>query len=162
MHRQALALCETILGKERPSTLTSMGNLAGVLSDQGKYEQAEEMHRQALELRERVLGKEHPSTLTSVYCLAHLVSTRKRFEKASILYQRTFSGSRLTPRPGHPRYVQGDGPVLMSGGVTDPVPGDDGLKCLNLNITVPKESLPVPNADGSTRLLLPVVFWIHG
>jgi carboxylesterase type B len=61
-----------------------------------------------------------------------------------------------------PRCVQGDGPVLVSGGVTDPVPGDDEFKCLNLNITVPKESLPVPNADGSTRLLLPVMFWIHG
>jgi carboxylesterase type B len=61
-----------------------------------------------------------------------------------------------------PRCVQGDGPVLVSGGVTDPVPGDDEFKCLNLNITVPKESLPVPNVDGSTRSLLPVMFWIHG
>jgi hypothetical protein len=42
-----------------------------VLSNQGKYEEAEEMHRQALGLSETVLGKKHPSTLgstlTSVY-----------------------------------------------------------------------------------------------
>jgi hypothetical protein len=49
-----------VLGKEHPDTLTSMNNLAGILRDQGKYEQAEEMLRQALRLRETVLGEEHP------------------------------------------------------------------------------------------------------
>jgi carboxylesterase type B len=52
-----------------------------------------------------------------------------------------------------PRCVQSDGPVLVSGGVNDPVPGDDEFNCLNLNITVPKDDL-----SGS----LPVMFWIHG
>jgi Tfp pilus assembly protein PilF len=55
MHRQALGLSETVLGKERPSTLMSMSNLANVLSNQGKRKEAEEMHRQALRLRETVL-----------------------------------------------------------------------------------------------------------
>ena len=32
MYRQALALTETVLGKEHPTTLTSMNNLAEVLS----------------------------------------------------------------------------------------------------------------------------------
>ena len=58
-------------GTEHPSTLTSMDNLALVLSRQGKYEQAEEMHRQALGLRETVLGKEHPDTLES--SVSHLL-----------------------------------------------------------------------------------------
>ena len=48
---------ETVLGKEHSSTLTSMNNLTGVLSSQGKYKEAEEMHRQALATRETVLGK---------------------------------------------------------------------------------------------------------
>jgi hypothetical protein len=39
MHRQALGLRETVLGKEHPPTLMSMSNLALVLSDQGKYEE---------------------------------------------------------------------------------------------------------------------------
>jgi len=60
-HRQALGLSETVLGKEHPSTLTSMSSLATVLSDQGKYEEAKEMHRRALGPKETVLGKEHPS-----------------------------------------------------------------------------------------------------
>ncbi len=36
MHRQALALTETVLGKEHPDTLTSTNNLALVLSRQGR------------------------------------------------------------------------------------------------------------------------------
>jgi hypothetical protein len=36
--------------------MTSMNDLALVLSGQAKYEQAEEMHRQAFRLRETVLG----------------------------------------------------------------------------------------------------------
>ena len=55
-----------------------------------------------------------------------------------------------------PRCVQREGPVLVSGGVTDPVPGDDEFKCLNLNITAPLEALD------RKRPLLPVMFWIHG
>jgi hypothetical protein len=35
--------CEAA-GAEHPSSLTSMNNLVGVLSDQGKYEKAEERH----------------------------------------------------------------------------------------------------------------------
>jgi hypothetical protein len=65
MHRQALRLRETVLGKEHPSTLTSMSSLANVLRNQGKDE-AKEMHRQVLGLSETVLGKEHPYTLTSM------------------------------------------------------------------------------------------------
>jgi hypothetical protein len=55
-----------VLGTEYPFTLTSMNNLAAILSRQGKYEQEEKMHGQALARRERVLGKMHPSTLTGM------------------------------------------------------------------------------------------------
>ena len=36
---------EKMLGNEHPSTLTSMNNLAEVLSSSGKDDEAEEMHR---------------------------------------------------------------------------------------------------------------------
>ena len=41
-----------MLGKEHPSTLTSMNNLAEVLHRQGNYEEAERIHQQELALRE--------------------------------------------------------------------------------------------------------------
>jgi len=43
LHRQSLRLKETVLGKGYPYKLISTSNLAEVLSDHGKYEQAEEM-----------------------------------------------------------------------------------------------------------------------
>ena len=45
MHRQALGLSETVLGKEHPDILMSMSNLANILSDQVRYEQVEEIHQ---------------------------------------------------------------------------------------------------------------------
>jgi hypothetical protein len=41
MHREALMLCEKVLGRDHPDTLTSMNNLVLVLDSQGKYEEAE-------------------------------------------------------------------------------------------------------------------------
>jgi hypothetical protein len=78
----ALRLRETVLGKEHPSTLTNMNNLATVLRYPGEYVEAEEIHRQALGLRERVLGKEHPSTLASMNNLVTVLSDQGKHEHA--------------------------------------------------------------------------------
>jgi hypothetical protein len=74
------------LGKEHPSTLTSMSNLGSVLSDQGKYEQAEEMHRKTLALCETVLGKEHPSTLTNINNLGLTLSAQGKYEQGEEMH----------------------------------------------------------------------------
>lgn len=47
---------EKVLGVEHPDTLTSMGNLVGVLLYQGKYEEVESLNRRALTGREKVPG----------------------------------------------------------------------------------------------------------
>lgn len=54
-----------------------------------------------------------------------------------------------------PRCPQGNGQVLVTGGVNDPIPGDDEFNCLNLNVAVPQEAL-------KTGSSLPVMVWIHG
>jgi hypothetical protein len=41
MHLQVLGLMEKVLDEQHPSTLTGMNNLAVVLSNQGKCEQAD-------------------------------------------------------------------------------------------------------------------------
>jgi tetratricopeptide (TPR) repeat protein len=84
---QVLGLRETVLGKEHPSTLTSVDNLALALRPQGKYEEAEEMHRQALGLNEPVLGKEHPDTLMSTSNLANVLSDQVRYEQAEEIHR---------------------------------------------------------------------------
>ena len=73
---------EKMLGKEHPSTLGSMNNLALMLSSQGKYEEAERIHRRALALKESVLRKKHPSTLTSMSNLAEVLRNQGKDEEA--------------------------------------------------------------------------------
>jgi hypothetical protein len=68
---------EKVLGKEHPSTLSSMNNLGLVLGSQGKYKEAEAMHRQTLQLKEKVLGKEHPSTLDSMNNLELVLGSQR-------------------------------------------------------------------------------------
>jgi tetratricopeptide (TPR) repeat protein len=96
---------EKALGKEHPSTLSSVSNLAGVLESQGKYEAAEEMNRRALDGREKALGKEHPDTLASVYCLAYLLYKQQEYNTASELYQRASGGFRKTLGLSHPTTI---------------------------------------------------------
>ena len=66
MTRRALKGREKVLGSDHPSTLISVHNLASVLQDQGRYDEAEKMNRRGLKGSEKILGPNHPNTLTSV------------------------------------------------------------------------------------------------
>jgi tetratricopeptide (TPR) repeat protein len=72
-------------------TLDSSGLLAMVLSDQGKYEEAEKMHRKVLTLTEKVLGKEHPDTLTSMKNLALVLSRQRKYEEAEVMHRQALT-----------------------------------------------------------------------
>jgi hypothetical protein len=102
MISQTLALSETVLGREHPSTLATMSNLAQVLDHQGKYEEAEAMNRQTLALKESVLGREHPSTLTSIHCLAHLLAQLRCYPESLALYERACAGYHIVFGDNHP------------------------------------------------------------
>lgn len=91
-----------MLGKEHPFTLTSMNNLALVLSSQGKYEEAEEMHGQALALMERVLGKEHPSTLASMINLASVSSSQGKHKQAEEMHGQALALWQMMVGKEHP------------------------------------------------------------
>src|SRR6266480_144644 len=80
------------VGRDHPSALTSVSNLASVLGAQGKYEAAEEMNRRALEGYEKVLGKDHPSTLMSVNSLALALRAQGKYEAAEEMNRRALEG----------------------------------------------------------------------
>ena len=101
MNRQTLARKEKVLGREHLDTLTSMSNLASVLSSQGKYEEAEAINQQTLARKEKVLGPEHPDTLTSVHCLAHLLAKQRRIDESLRLYRRASAGYNTTLGKDH-------------------------------------------------------------
>jgi tetratricopeptide (TPR) repeat protein len=92
----------TVLGLEDEGTLAALSLHALVLSDQGKYETAEEANRRALEGREKVLGKEHPNTLTSVSNLAMVLRLQGKYEAAEEASRRALEGSEKVLGKEHP------------------------------------------------------------
>jgi hypothetical protein len=75
MQQQALEGREKVLRVEHPKTLSSISILRLVLSNQGKYKEAELLQRQALEVRGKVLRVEHPNTLISIGDLAFTIKS---------------------------------------------------------------------------------------
>ena len=69
---QVMNLRKKLLGPEHPHTLMSMGNLAITYSNQGKWNEAEQLELQVmnLRLRKKLLGPEHPDTLKSMENIA--------------------------------------------------------------------------------------------
>ena len=53
--REALEACERTLGPDHPDTLSSVANLGGIYSEQGRYAEAEPLYVRALEASERTL-----------------------------------------------------------------------------------------------------------
>jgi hypothetical protein len=87
IYREVVEVQERVLNKEHPSTLRTMGNLAVVLCEQGKYEKAEQIHQEVVGVRERVLGKEHPDTLTTMNNLAGVLGNQGKYGEAEQMYR---------------------------------------------------------------------------
>jgi tetratricopeptide (TPR) repeat protein len=102
MDRSALEAREEVLGREHPSTLTSMSSLALVLDSQGKYEEAEAMNRQTLVRYEKVLGPKHPHTLTSISNLALMLNRQGKYEEAEAMNRQTLAQREKVLRREHP------------------------------------------------------------
>jgi hypothetical protein len=77
-------------------------SLLNGLTNQGKYERAEEMNRQALGLRETVLGKEHPDTLTSMNNLALVRSGQGKYKQAEEMNRQALGLSEMVLGKEHP------------------------------------------------------------
>ena len=67
---KALRARERVLRQNSRETLTTIVVLAGVLQDQGKYDEAEKLNRRVLKGMEKELGIHHPDVLASVNNLA--------------------------------------------------------------------------------------------
>ena len=57
-----LELSRDTCGLEHPDTISAMSNLASILGDQGKLDEAANMKKDVLEKRTRILGAEHHRT----------------------------------------------------------------------------------------------------
>ncbi|GLB39640.1 hypothetical protein LshimejAT787_0701500 [Lyophyllum shimeji] len=74
-----------MLGKDHPTTLNNIANLALIYLSQGCFKEAERLAVEVVEARKRVLGKDNPDTLTSIADLALTYKSQGRFKEAEKL-----------------------------------------------------------------------------
>jgi hypothetical protein len=74
--------CVPSLGKDHPDTLTSRHNLAVVLRDLARIEEAREEFHAVVSARGRELGVDHPDTQASRLRLADVLDGRQGVRKA--------------------------------------------------------------------------------
>ncbi|UPX15250.1 uncharacterized protein EKO05_0005705 [Ascochyta rabiei] len=76
---KTLTVMELVLRPHDEQVLVSVDILAGVLSSQERYNEAEELHQQALRGFREELGLLHPSTLTSISNLALVLQHQGKY-----------------------------------------------------------------------------------
>jgi nephrocystin-3 len=91
LYRLSLEHDELELGPGHPETLRSINDIGNLLSNNGKYDEAEVLIRRALEGFEQSLGAEHPETLRSVNSLGILLSAKGDYDGAEANYRRTLA-----------------------------------------------------------------------
>jgi len=82
LFRSGLALRREALGSGHPRVATSLEALSGVLTRQGKLEEAGRVVTEALQIRERALPPEHPSVLGLRLRQGEVFRREGRFEEA--------------------------------------------------------------------------------
>jgi tetratricopeptide (TPR) repeat protein len=101
-YQRALDGYEKTLGKDHPSTLSTVNNMAIVFRSQGEYDKALEWYQRALDGYEKTLGKDHPSTLDTIHNMAVLFKIQGEYDKALEWYQRALDGCEKTLGKDHP------------------------------------------------------------
>jgi tetratricopeptide (TPR) repeat protein len=81
-----------VLGRDHPDTLSSIGNLANLYSDQEEYAKAQPLYEECLDTRSRVLGRDHPDTLTTIHNLSVFHMEQGRLDEALELAIRAKEG----------------------------------------------------------------------
>ena len=76
LFREELAGCRTTLGDDHEDTLGSINNLADLLQDEGRLDEAQPLLEEALAGRRAALGDAHPDTLGSINNLGALLKTQ--------------------------------------------------------------------------------------
>ncbi|KAI9703387.1 MAG: hypothetical protein M1820_005859 [Bogoriella megaspora] len=76
---------QRVLGKEHPTTLSSMNNLAMTLMQREEFAEAEKIMKQVTEYHWAIFGNDHPHTLSSVANLASIIRQQGRLVEAQEL-----------------------------------------------------------------------------
>ncbi len=97
--KHAIALRRQELGPEHPETVGAMNDLAIVLSQIGKFAEAQKILEEVVAVKRRTLGPEDPVTLRSVNNLAIALAMQGRTEDAVKLAEETLEIQRRVEGP---------------------------------------------------------------
>jgi eukaryotic-like serine/threonine-protein kinase len=102
MCRQALALCEKVMGPDSLQTNTTRSNLAFLLITAGRPGEGLPLMEQALATAERSAGESHRTTLILMNNLGKSYQDQGEHERALALYDRAIHIYRTQREPGDP------------------------------------------------------------
>ena len=91
LYKQALGICEKVLGTEHSETATTYNNMAVTYRKQGNLDEALRFCKKALAIREKVLGTEHPDTATTYNNIANVYYAQGKYEDALAFYESSLS-----------------------------------------------------------------------
>jgi eukaryotic-like serine/threonine-protein kinase len=100
-YRQSLASYEALLG-EHPLLVSTLGNLANTLSDQGRLDEELVIRRRALAIAERVLPPEHSDVATAWNGLGNHHMRRAQYDEALRCHRRALAIWEKLNGPDHP------------------------------------------------------------
>ena len=100
--RDTLPKMRRVDGPEHGRTLRAARELAAVLQDQQKYDEAEPLLHDTLAIQRRVHGDAHLDTLTTCRDLALLLNNTRSYSKAEELSRGALAQARRTLGPEHP------------------------------------------------------------
>jgi len=74
------------LGKEHPTYIVIVSNLASSYQDQGDFVKSENLWKESAELRKKVMGEQHPDFARSIFGLAGVYHAQHRLQEAKKFY----------------------------------------------------------------------------
>ena len=104
--REFEAMPREASGEDDADTLSVRGNLAGLLRDQDRLDEAEAIQRELLERRRRSVGSDHPDTVFTAMALAELLHLGERHAEAEALLRGVLRRQAASLAPTHPDVIR--------------------------------------------------------
>src|SRR5580704_8629239 len=78
LYRRSLTVLEAKLGPHHPAVAASLGNLAALYQDEGRYGEAEQLCRRSVDILEKAFGPDHLAVAVGLHNLALLYEREDR------------------------------------------------------------------------------------
>jgi len=151
--RRAVAINEQQFGKDDLLTLRAESNMAVVMADQGRFEEARDISKHVMEVHDKLLGPTHPDTLLALENYGALMVTLDRGGEVRALLERGLAAIRQQVGPRTPLAASAELNLAEALAEADRYPEAVALNTDALAILEPLVGGPHPFiAEGLTNL----------